>query len=441
MSFNEWHRVSIKDVFELIPGFAFKSKDFSENGIPVIKIKNVKALRLLDRDFSYIDPKYLETKSRFTTKKGDLLISMTGNRIEGSMSSWVGKVCRINSDKKYLINQRVGILRLSNESYSDKFFLYLLGSEEIQKKLISIATSSGGQANISPDQIKSLEFSIPCFEEQNAIAHILSTLDDKIEVNSQINRTLENMAQTIFKQWFVDFEFPNEDGEPYKSSGGEMVESELGMIPKGWEVKKLVDVLETLEAGNRPKGGAGNLTEGIPSIGAENIIGLGKYDYSKEKYVTEEYFAKMNKGKVNPGDVLLYKDGAQLGRKTMFMNGFPHKKCCINSHVFILRTNDMLTQSYLYFWLDQDWVTQSIINLNANSAQPGINQSKLKTLKILTPKFNYVEMFDVIIKSLLNKLFENCIENNALHKTRDALLPKLMSGEIRVSLDVEDDAS
>ncbi|WP_429861607.1 hypothetical protein, partial [Enterococcus faecalis] len=89
-----------------------------------------------------------------------------------------------------------------------------------------------------------------------------------------------------------------------------------------------------------------------------------------------------------------YKDGAQLGRKTMFMNGFPHKKCCINSHVFILRTNDMLTQSYLYFWLDQDWVTQSIINLNANSAQPGINQSKLKTLKILTPKFNYVEMFD-----------------------------------------------
>src|SRR5699024_11080133 len=76
------------------------------------------------------------------------------------------------------------------------------------------------------------------------IAHILSTLDDKIEVNNQINKTLENMAQAIFKQWFVDFEFPNEDGEPYKSSGGEMVESELGMIPKGWEVKDLGEIID-----------------------------------------------------------------------------------------------------------------------------------------------------------------------------------------------------
>ncbi|EME7174634.1 hypothetical protein EB14_02300 [Enterococcus faecium] len=311
----------------------------------------------------------------------------------------------------------------------------------VRDTAIKSMTGTSGRQRAQTDVIENTKIMLPPLDEQKAIAHILSTLDDKIEVNNQINKTLENMAQAIFKQWFVDFEFPNEDGEPYKSSGGEMVESELGMIPKGWEVKELVDVLETLEAGNRPKGGAGNLTEGIPSIGAENIIGLGKYDYSKEKYVTEEYFAKMNKGKVNPGDVLLYKDGAQLGRKTMFMNGFPHKKCCINSHVFILRTNDMLTQSYLYFWLDQDWVTQSIINLNANSAQPGINQSKLKTLKILTPKFNYVEMFDVIIKSLLNKLFENCIENNALHKTRDALLPKLMSGEIRVPLDEEGDVS
>lgn len=84
-----------------------------------------------------------------------------------------------------------------------------------------------------------MPINLPCLDEQKAIAHILSTLDEKIEVNNEINKTLEKIAQAIFKQWFVDFEFPNEDGEPYQSSGGEMVESELGLIPKGWEVGNL----------------------------------------------------------------------------------------------------------------------------------------------------------------------------------------------------------
>ncbi|MEM5720320.1 restriction endonuclease subunit S, partial [Proteus mirabilis] len=216
---------------------------------------------------------------------------------------------------------------------------------------------------------------------------------------------------------------------------GKMVESEMGMIPEGWEVKALGEVLNTIEAGNRPKGGVGNLTEGIPSIGAENIIGLGKYDYSKEKFVPEDYFENMNKGIVKSEDVLLYKDGAQLGRKTMFMDGYPHKKCCVNSHVFILRANNIISQSYLYFWLDQDYMTQNIINLNANSAQPGINQAQVKSLKILIPDKSIVDKFDDITLSLLKKIFSNCNINNNLTKLRDTLLPKLMSGEIRVPLE------
>src|SRR5690606_33294984 len=103
-------------------------------------------------------------------------------------------------------------------------------------------------------------------DEQKAIAHILSTLDDKIEVNNQINRTLENMAQTIFKQWFVDFEFPNEDGEPDKSSGGEMVERELGIIPKGWKVVTLGD-LGSLTMGLSQKSDSYNVNStGVPLL-------------------------------------------------------------------------------------------------------------------------------------------------------------------------------
>ncbi|HFU4494272.1 TPA: restriction endonuclease subunit S [Streptococcus suis] len=432
MSFNEWHRVRIKDVFELIPGFAFKSKDFSENGIPVIKIKNVKALRLLDRDFSYIDPKYLETKSRFTTKKGDLLISMTGNRIEGSMSSWVGKVCRINSDKKYLINQRVGILRLSNESYSDKFFLYLLASEEIQKKLISIATSSGGQANISPDQIKSLEFSIPCFEEQKAIAHILSTLDDKIEVNNEINKTLENMAQVIFKQWFVDFEFPNEDGEPYKSSGGEMVESELGMIPKGWEVKKVEQVTKIIRGASPRPIQDFIRDEGIPWVKISDASSSNtRFISSTKEFIKEEGRKKSREVKVGK---LILSNSATPGIPMIMKID-----ACVHDGWLIFDEFREVTKEYMFHFLTENRI--GILSLSNGSVFRNLKTDILKNYKIIIPSRDVVVRVDNIFKSINNSI--DNIENQitTLTKIRDGLLTKLMSGEIRVPLDEEGDVS
>ena len=448
MSFNEWHRVSIKDVFELIPGFAFKSKDFSENGIPVIKIKNVKALRLLDRDFSYIDPKYLETKSRFTTKKGDLLISMTGNRIEGSMSSWVGKVCRINSDKKYLINQRVGILRLSNESYSDKFFLYLLGSEEIQKKLISIATSSGGQANISPDQIKSLEFSIPCFEEQNAIAHILSTLDEKIEVNNRINKTLEDIAQAIFKQWFVDFEFPNEDGEPYKSSGGEMVESELGMIPKGWEVGTLNDVIDfqngyAFKSKDLLDENIGNCYH-VFKMGHINKGG-GLNKEGTKSYVLKKDYEDLPRYILKKGDLLMcmtdMKSNVALLGHTALMD--EDNKYILNQRVGLLRIKDekKLDYPFVYVLTNSNDFLEGLRSRANSGVQVNLSTKEIKESQLIIPGEKTHELFNNIAKALFEEYFNLGKENDQLISLRDALLPKLMSGEIRVPLDEEGAAS
>src|SRR5205823_2036197 len=143
----------------------------------------------------------------------------------------------------------------------------------------------------------------------------------------------------------------------------------------GWGVRTLGDVLSVLEAGSRPKGGIDPSERGIPSIGAENISGLGQYDYAKEKFVSQAFFEKMKQGHVESGDVLLYKDGAHIGRKAMFRDGFPHAVCSVNEHVFILRANRRYcSQNYLYFWLDQPDMTQNIRNLNANAAQPGINQ-------------------------------------------------------------------
>ena len=309
--------------------------------------------------------------------------------------------------------------------------------------------------------------------EQRAIAHILGTLDDKIELNRRMSETLEQMARAIFKAWFVDFEpvrakmegrwrrGVGADGRPPLQPGlpahpacaclcvarrqaagaagrlydlfpDRLVDSELGEIPEGWRVARMGDVLAELVSGGRPKGGA--VEEGVPSVGAENVIGLGKYDFSKEKYIPREFFEELQrKGSVvRPGDVLLYKDGAQIGRKTYFDCGFPHTECAVNEHVFILRAQHPRYQRYLFFWLDQDWMTQEIISLNSNSAQPGINQQGVRSLPCLIPPDPVLDAFDHFSKPLTDRLFSTCLESRTLAALRDALLPKLIRGEIRV---------
>jgi type I restriction enzyme S subunit len=185
-------------------------------------------------------------------------------------------------------------------------------------------------------------------------------------------------------------------------------------------------------SGGRPKGDA--VEEGVPSVGAENIIGLGKYDFSKEKYVPRGFFDELRRksSAVRPGDVLLYKDGAHIGRKTYFDCGFPHSECAINEHVFILRSTYIRMQRYLFFWLDQGWMTQKIVSLNSNSAQPGINQGGVRSLPILVPPWPVIDAFDRVSGHLTDRIFRNCIENQTLAAVRDTLLPKLISGDLRV---------
>jgi len=275
----------------------------------------------------------------------------------------------------------------------------------------------------------------------------LGTLDDKIELNRRMSETLEAMARALFKSWFVDFDpvrakmegrwqrgqsLPGLPAHLYDLFPDRLVDSELGEIPEGWEVGTLGQVLGELVSGARPKGGAAQ--EGVPSVGAENVIGLGRYDFSREKYVPRDFFNELQRkgAAVRPGDVLLYKDGAQIGRKTYFDCGFPHEQCAVNEHVFIVRAKHAHYQRYLFFWLDQDWMTQEIISLNSNSAQPGINQQGVRALPLLKPPDAMVQAFDRLSKKLTDRLFAACHESRTLSALRDALLPKLIRGEIRV---------
>ncbi|MEZ0329880.1 MAG: restriction endonuclease subunit S [Dissulfuribacterales bacterium] len=341
----------------------------------------------------------------------------------------------------WVVSTGFAVLRPQADIIAPRFLYACVFNQTFTEYLISREKGAAYPA-VSPEDIANAVIPLPPLKEQQAIACILGALDDKIELNRQMNRTLEEMARAIFKSWFVDF-----DPVRAKASGQQppglkpeiaalfpdsFEDSELGEIPKGWRVGRLGEVLGQLVSGSRPKGGA--TEEGVPSVGAENVIGLGKYDFSKEKYVPRDFFEELyRKGTdVRPGDILLYKDGAQIGRKTYFDCGFPHSQCAVNEHVFIVRAKYSSYQRFFYFWLDQDWMTQEIVNLNSNSAQPGINQQGVRSLLLIHPPRAVVESFDGVTKPITDRLFAACHESRTLAALRDTLLPKLISGELRV---------
>ena len=297
------------------------------------------------------------------------------------------------------------------------------------------------------DFLSEYELSLPPLPAQRAISRVLGAFDDKIALNARMNSTLEAMARALFRAWFVDFEpvrakqagrwrrgetLPGMPAALYDIFPAELTPTELGEAPVGWEARAIGDELATLVSGSRPRGGA--VKSGIPSIGAENVLGLGRYDFSKEKYVPPDFFDKLKRrgADVRNGDVLLYKDGAKIGRKTYFDKGFPHADCAVNEHTFILRLHNAAAQRYLYFWLGQDWMTHKIITLNSNTAQPGINQTGVRGLPILMPPDDVLSAFDDIASDMTGRIFANCHESRTLAAMRDTLLPRLLSGEVRV---------
>ncbi|WP_107562159.1 restriction endonuclease subunit S [Candidatus Methylomirabilis limnetica] len=378
-------------------------------------------------------------------------------------------------DRPVITNQQINSIVADRTRIEETFLYYAL----LSKRNEIFALGAGGSRTpiLNKSGFESITIEAPPLPEQRAIAHILGALDDKIELNRRMNETLEAMARALFKSWFVAFDPVRakaegqarqdgaRSGQPRKplnvasdlpwpgaqaGVGAEgdpglpqplanlfpdsFQDSELGEIPMGWRAGRLDDVLAELVSGARPKGGA--VEEGVPSIGAENVIGLGRYDFSKEKYVPQEFFErlKLNGAAVRAGDVLLYKDGAQIGRKTYFDCDFPHAECAINEHVFILRPRRSEEQRFLFFWLDQASMTQEIVSLNSNSAQPGINQPGVRGLPVLLPKDEVVDAFDQLVARLTARLFANCKESRTLAALRDTLLPKLISGALRIDV-------
>lgn len=317
-------------------------------------------------------------------------------------------------------------LSVKGDVEQDFLYYYLISDHitEILKKSLS-GTSSSHQ-RIDLNLFLQLPINLPSISDQRKIAGILSALDSKIENNNKINANLEAQAQALFKSWFVDF-------TPFKDQP--FVDSELGSIPQGLKICQISDISHTLETGRRQKGGA--VSEGIPSVGAEHVKGIGTYDYSKTKYISPEFANKLKTGKINGYELLIYKDGGKPGyfipNFSIFGEGYPFDLCYLNEHVFKL---DFLQNKgyniFNYFQFKTNYVMSFLNAQGGKAAIPGINKKDIECIYTFAPNNPKVVEFGNFALPLFTKILRNCVENQRLAALRDTLLPKLMSGEIKL---------
>jgi type I restriction enzyme S subunit len=417
---SEWKEYQLGDLGTFFGGVTTIKREDYGFGTPFITYKNV-------YKNSRIDTSILE---RMNVKKNDIIKRncLYGDIFFTASSETPDEVAMssvlLDNISDLTFNGFCKRFRLHDfNTLIPEYARYLLRGEEFRNSAYEYANGDV-RFNISQESLSKISINIPDLPTQTAIAGILSSLDDKIELNNKINQELENLAQTLFKQWFIDFEFPDENGEPYKSSGGEMVESELGEIPNGWEVGNLNQIARLVKNNIKPFENPDTLyfhyslpefdSGKIPSIDLGSTILSSKYEVSEHSILVS---------KLNP----------RIPRIWTIINPEPNSICSTEFQV-LKPTNEVffpfvnyLCKSEIYLSSLQSKVT------GTSSSHQRVNPLDIINYEVVLPQ---IELFDKFFQStydFIGKIERNIQENIQLTNLRDTLLPKLISGELEVS--------
>lgn len=404
----EWKEVRLGDVCDLIAGFAFKAKDFGEFPTKVIKIGDIKPpfvdyVGQVGVDISNYD---INRLSKYTVKYGDYVLAMTG--------ATIGKVGKYISKNFSYINQRV--LKFSPKQNVDADYInYIICSNIFAKYVVNYVDSESAQPNISASTISKFAFQIPSEkDDQRRIASILSSLDRKIELNNKINADLEEMAQAIFKNWFVDF-------EPFKD--GKFVDSELGMIPEGWKVGTLGEFCKCLLGGTPSRSKEEYWNGEVNWINSGEINKFRILEASEK--ITELGLAKSATKLLPKKTTVLAITGATLGQVSLL-----EIDTCANQSVIGVLENTEVPYEYIYPFI-KDRI-EMLIQHQTGGAQQHINKDNVESLIFLLPAINVLEDYISLVSPMYKRIESQCFENLYLSTLRDTLLPRLMSGELEV---------
>jgi len=399
---SSWNEQKLSEFVEIIMGQSPKSEyyNFDKDGMPFLQG---------NRTFGNLYPTYDTWCSNPTkiAKKNSVLMSVRAP---------VGDINIAPSD---LCIGR-GLSSLSMKNSNNRFLYYLLKANH--KKILS--NESGTVfGSVNKNTIENISVLVTSNEkEQEAIANILSSLDDKIELNNKINKNLEELAQTLYKRWFVDFEFPNEDGEPYKSSGGEMVESELGLIPKGWIIENVTNLFVFKGGSQPPK------EEHIYEHREGYVRFIQNRDYKEEtRHLTFIKESPRNKT-AEKLDILMDKYG-EVGQIRYGIEG------AYNVALAKIDPINSKNLELLRGYFSQDSIREYLSNSSIASTRGSLNATTFTGLKIAYTESEIKEAYSEFQTYILLKILKNKEQNKKISQIRDELLPKLMNGEIEVAIE------
>jgi type I restriction enzyme S subunit len=354
------------------------------------------------------------TSNKFVFEAGDILF--------GKLRPYFRKVIRpkfngVCSTDIWVVKAKEGI--------DPTFLFYLMASERI----IAIATKASEGTKMPRakwDFLEKVEIDCPTIQEQKFIGSFFSMLDNKIELNHQMNKTLEAIGQNLFKHWFIDYEFPNEEGKPYKTNGGEMVDSDMGEIPKGWKVGKIDDLCKTIINGGTPRRMESRFWEDgiIPWFKTGELSDNVLID-SEEK-ITQDGLKKSS-CHLLPIDTIII---ALYASPTVGRLGILKVPATTNQACSALEVKDEIGFIYVFYVLLSN--RQYLNSIAIGSAQQNISQEIIKNLQVCIPPPFITKKFQELVVPFYDNITNNEIETVALATIRDNLLPKLLSGEIRV---------
>jgi len=407
VSVSEWREVTLGDVCDSVSN----THPFEKAKLIFLNTSDVYDGSILHNNYSPVAE--MPGQAKKSIKKGDILYSEIRPKNK--------RYAMVNFDASdYVVSTKFMVIR-SNGLIVNKFLYLYLTSNEVLETLQQVAEArSGTFPQITFSQVAELKLNLPPIPEQKAIAATLSVLDDMIELNNQINKTLEEMAQAIFKSWFVDF-------EPFKD--GEFEESEIGPIPKGWKVGMLGDFVEIVDNRGKTPPLSDVKTE-YPIIDVRALSGESRViDYSNcTKYVEKEiYDSWFRSGHPKHLDILISTVGSIAEMKMFYGN-----KGCIAQNVVAFRSNG-ISPCYLYQYLQ--YSKGDLLSYNIGSVQPSIKVTHVIKYKIIVPDEKTMSSFDMLMESISDQIHRNANESQILIAIRDTLLPKLISGEIRVPVE------
>jgi len=412
-----WKEYKLGEIADFID-YRGKTPKKTTFGVPLITAKIVKNGTIKEPSEYISKEDYPKWMTRGFPKVGDVVLTTEAP---------LGEVAQIK-DASYALAQRIITLRGKQNLIENGYLKYFLQSEKGQQRLKERETGTT-VTGIKSSELKQVLISAPDLKTQTAIAEILSSLDDKIELNNKINQELENLAQTLFKQWFIDFEFPNQNGEPYKSSGGEMVDSELGDIPKGWEVGTFGDLCKIVNGyAFKSKDFGETGSNGILKI--RNVNG-SIVDIINTQFVSNNVIASVqDKFKVLSGHILIAMTGAEVGKTGIVPE--TNKSLWLNQRVGRFEPIIENTIVFIYHLFNVLNFTQAVRGSAMGSAQPNISASGIESINCIIPPKDVIQLFSSVNQDSFNLTLKHLGENQELTNLRDTLLPKLISGELEV---------